>query len=129
MPHPSDANVDLLVCDTVRQTPDGKFDLTGFFPTAEVKLDAAVPLPVAVNLTFVFVLKDGDGQFRSRLRIVDPLDRELHRYDYPEFRKTAHQAQVMMFPVERIPIANSGNYSIVLEIDGQPYRRTVRIFQ
>jgi len=129
MPVPTDANVDLLVCDAVRQDPDGKFTLTGFFPTAEVKLDPAAPLPVALNLSFVFVLKDGDGRFHAIFRIVDPLGRELHRQEIPQFLKAAGQAHVLMLAVQRIPIGNSGNYSITLEIDGQPYRRSVRIFQ
>jgi hypothetical protein len=126
---PTDAKIDLLVCDAVRQEDDGKLSLSGFFPTAEVKLDPSVPLPVAVNLTFVFVLRDGDGQFRMTFRIADPLGREIHRYTVPEFRKSADQAHVMMLAVERIPIGNSGTYSILLDVDGEQYRRPVRIFQ
>jgi hypothetical protein len=126
---PTDANVDFLVCDTVRQNAEGKLDIAGYFPTSEVRLDPAATLPVALNLTFVVVLKDGDGAFRPRVRIADPLGKELHAFEIPEFVKAAGQAHVMMMPVERIPIANSGNYALSLEISGQTYRRTVRIFQ
>ena len=36
----------------------------------------------------------------------------------------------MTIAVQRIPVANSGTFSIVvLEINGQAYRRPVRIFQ
>jgi hypothetical protein len=126
---PSDANMDFLVCDAVRQSAEGKLDLAGYFPTREVKLDAAAQLPVAVNLTFVFVLKDGDGPFKTTCHIVDPLDNELHRFDVGEFRKSAGQAHVLMLPVGMIPVAHSGNYSVVLELNGEPYRRSVRIHQ
>ena len=126
---PTDANVDFLVCDGVRQSAAGKLDLAGYFPTREVKLDPAMQLPVAVNLTFVFVLKDGDGPFKATCHIVDPLDKELHRFDLAEFRKPGGQAHVLMLPVGQIPVAHSGNYSIVLELNGEPYRRTVRIHQ
>lgn len=126
---PSDANLDLLVCDGVRQTADGKLDLAGYFPTAEVRLDPAMQLPAALNLTFVFVLKDGDGQFRPVFRIADPLGKELHRFEMPEVRKVAGQAYVLMLPVAQIPVARSGNYAITLEIGGEGYRRSVRIFQ
>lgn len=129
MAAPTDANVDFLVCDAVRQTPEGKFDLAGYFPTREVRLDPSTPLPVALNLTFVVVLKDGDGAFRPKVRIADPLGKELHAFEIPEFRKSADQAHVMMMPVERIPITNSGNYAVLVEISGQTYRRTVRVYQ
>ena len=89
---PTDANVDLLICDAAQQEPNGKLNLFGYFPVAEIKLGAGTPLPVALNLTFLFVLKDGDGQMRPVLRIVDPLGKELHRNELPEFRKLAGQA-------------------------------------
>jgi hypothetical protein len=126
---PTDANVDFLVCDGVRQNSDGKFDLAGYFPTGEVRLDPAAQLPVALNLTFVVVLKDGDGVFRPTVRIADPLGKVLHAFEVPEFEKLPGQAHVMMMPVERIPIAHSGVYAILFEISGQVYRRNVRIFQ
>jgi hypothetical protein len=126
---PTDANVALMICDGARQTPDGKLDIAGYYPTGEVKIDPAAKLPAALNLTFVFVLRDGDGRFRPKHRIIDPLGKELHNFDIPEFTKAAGTSHVLFLPVGQIPIVNSGNYSIVLELDGQPYRRTIRIFQ
>ena len=126
---PTDANIDLLICDAVRQTAEGKLDLAGYFPIPEVKIDAGAPLPVVVNLSFVFVLKDGEGQFRAVFRILDPLGAELHRYDIKEFQKPAGQPHLILLQINRIPIVRSGNYSILLEIEGQEYRRSVRIFQ
>lgn len=128
MPLPSDANVDLLICDAVRQNPDGKLDIAGYFPVREVKLDAA-PLPAAVNLTFVFVLKDGEGRFRATFRILDPLDAELHRVDIAEFAKPDGHAHLIMLQINRIPIVRAGNFTVLLEIEGQEYRRPVRIYQ
>jgi hypothetical protein len=126
---PSDANVDLLVCDAVRQNPDGKLDLAGFFPAPTIRLDPAAKLPAALNLTFVFVLKDGDGQFPAIFRILDPLGKELHRQALPDVRKAADTHHVMMMAVRLIPIALSGDYPVVLELDGREYRRPVHIFQ
>jgi uncharacterized protein DUF6941 len=126
---PTDANVDLLLCDAARQNPDGKLDLAGYFPVPEVKLDTSAPLPAEINMTFVFVLKDGDGNFSATFRIVDPLGKELHQYKVAEVKKFAGHYHVMIFPVTRIPIVNSGNFEISLEIGGERYRRSVHIFQ
>jgi hypothetical protein len=126
---PTDAKIDLILCDGVRPNPDGKLDLAGFYPTGEVQVDPTAKLPATINLTFVFVVRDGDGQFRPIFRIIDPLGKELHKYDVPEFKKPAHLSHVMMLPVALIPIARSGNYVVSLEFDGQHYRRQVRIFQ
>jgi hypothetical protein len=125
---PTDANVDFLVCDAVRQGAEGKLDIAGYYPTRELKLNT-VTLPVSLNITFIFVLKDGEGRFRGTLRIGDPLGKELHRFELPAIDKVAGQAHAMMLPVAQIPIAHSGNYSVSLEIEGQAYRRSVRIFQ
>jgi hypothetical protein len=129
MPLPTDANIDFLVCDAVRQNAEGKLDIAGYYPICEVKIDPAARLPVSLNLTFVFILKDGEGRFRTMFRIVDPLGKELHRFDLPEIVKPANSGHAMMLPVAQIPIAHSGNYTISIEIDGQPYQRPVRIFQ
>jgi len=126
---PTDANVDFLVCDAARQTPDGKVDLAGYYPTLEVKIDPAARLPAPLNLTFVFILKDGDGRFRAKHRIIEPLGKEIHNFDLPELTKTAGTAHVMFLPVAQIPIVTGGHYPVILELDGQPYRRSVRIYQ
>jgi len=126
---PTDENVALMICDAVRQTPDGKLDIAGYFPTSEVKLDPAAKLPAALNLTFVFILKDGEGRFRGKHRISDPLGAEIHNFDLPEVAKTAGTSHIMILPVGQIPIVHGGNYGVVLELDGQPYRRTIRIYQ
>src|ERR1700690_862983 len=115
MAFPTDADVDFLVCDAVRQNPEGKLDLAGYFPILEIKLDPAVPQPVAINLCFVYVLKDGDGEFRPTFRIIDPLGQELHRQEMPEFHKLPGQPHVAVWGVNRIPIATSGNFAMVLE--------------
>jgi hypothetical protein len=126
---PTDANISFLLCDAVRQSADGKLDIAGYFPTGEIKLDPAAQLPVALNLTFVFILKDGEGRFRAIHRIVDPLGKELHRFELPEINKIAGLSHAMMLPVAQIPIVHSGNYLTSIELDGQPYERVVRIFQ
>ena len=126
---PTDAEIGFLICDAVRQSADGKLDIAGYYPTGEVRLDPAARLPASLNLTFVFILKDGEGRFRAVHRIVDPLGKELHRFELPELNKLAGAGHAVMLPVAQIPIAHSGNYAISLEIDGQNYQRVVRIFQ
>jgi len=126
---PTDANIDFMICDAARQTADGKLDIAGYYPTGEVKIDPAAALPAAVNLTFVFILKDGDGRFRATHRIIDPLGKELHSFDLPEFTKPAGIRHAIFLPVAQIPIVNGGNYPIILELNGQAYRRTIRIYQ
>ena len=126
---PTDANVELMICDAARATPDGKLDLAGLFPIPAIRVDPAAQLPAGLNLTLVYVLKDGEGQFRCALRIVDPLGKELLRQPLTEVGKAAGQHHIMIMPIALIPIALSGEYAIVLEIEGQEYRRTVRIFQ
>lgn len=129
MPLPTDDNIDFLLCDAVRQNRDGKLDIAGYFPIREVKLDRGTPLPAAINLTFLFIIKDGAGRFRGTFCIFDPLGKELHRQDLNEVVKPPDQAHVLMLGVARIPVVNPGNFAAVLELDGQRFNRSVRIFQ
>lgn len=126
---PTDANVELILCDTARAKPDGKLDITGYFPIPEVKLDPDTPLPVAINMTFLFVVKDGEGQFRGTFRILDPLGAELHRQEIREFAKQPGMPHLIMLTINQIPVVKSGNFGVLLEIEGQEYRRPMRIFQ
>jgi hypothetical protein len=126
---PTDANIDFIICDAVRQSPDGKLDIAGFFPVLEVKLDGSAPLPAAINLTFIYVIKDGDGRFRGTFHIFDPLGKELHLQDINPFDKQAGKIHLIMLQVTRIPVYKGGNFAVVLKIEGEEYRRLVRIFQ
>jgi hypothetical protein len=126
---PSDPNVELMMCDAARMKPDGKLDIAGYFPIPEVKLDPNTPLPGAINMTFIFVVRDGDGIFRAAFRLLDPLGAELHRQEIREFTKTPGQPHLIILAINRIPIVKSGDFCALLEIAGQEYRRAVHIFQ
>jgi hypothetical protein len=126
---PTDANIDFILCDAVRTTPEGKIDFAGYFPVLEVKVDASVPLPAGINLTFVYVIKDGEGRFRGTFHILDPLGKELHLQNIEPFDKQAGKVHLIMMQVTGIPVFQGGNFAIVLKIEGQEYRRSVRIFQ
>lgn len=126
---PTDGGVDVLVCDAVRQDPDGKLTLAGFYATGEIRIDPNAPLPVALNLAFVFVMRDGDGDFRLAFRLYDPLGKELTNNTLPNVRKPAGQGQVVYVTLNQIPVATLGNYAVELGIDDRRYRRTIRIGQ
>jgi hypothetical protein len=126
---PTDANIHLLLCDAVGQRPDGKLDIAGYFPVPEVKLDPAAKLPAAIDLTFVFVLKDGDGKYRPRFRLLDPMGKELHRGESGEFVKQPGFPGMVVFPIRLIPVVVAGNYAVELRLGDGEYRRSFRVFQ
>lgn len=126
---PTDGNVDLLVCDVARQDPDGKMSLIGFYATGEIRIDPNAQLPAELNLAFVFILKDGDGDFRLSFRLYDPLGKELTHNPLPNIRKPAGQGQVVFVNLNQIPVANLGSYAVELGIDDMRFRRTIRITQ
>jgi len=35
----------------------------------------------------------------------------------------------VMLPIKKIPVVGSGNFAVSIELDGQKYQRSVRIFQ
>ncbi|HXC29209.1 MAG TPA: hypothetical protein VNV38_14730 [Stellaceae bacterium] len=126
---PSDTHVEMLLCDDVRFTPGGKLDITGYFPIPEIQLASDVQLPGAINLSFLFILRDGEGTFRGSFRILDPLGGELHRHEVVEFTKRTAGPHLIMFKVNSIPIARWGSFTALLEIGGGEYRRPIRVSQ
>lgn len=126
---PTDANVDFLVCDEARQESDGKVNLLGFYPSGEIRLDPNSKLPATLNLGCVFVIRDGDGEFRASFRVADPLGKELANHTLPDIRKTPNQGYSLSLNVQAIPILNFGNYALELSVGDQRFRRTIRIFQ
>lgn len=126
---PTDAHVEMVLCDDVRFSPGGKLDIVGYFPMPEIKLAADVQLPGAINLSFLFVIRDGEGMFRGSFRLLDPLGGELHRHEVAEFSKRADGPHLIMFKINAIPIARWGSFTALLEIGGEEYRRPIRISQ
>jgi hypothetical protein len=126
---PADTHVEMVLCDDVRFSPGGKLDITGYFPLPEIKLAADVQLPGAINLSFLFVIRDGDGTFRGSFRILDPLGGELHRHEVAEFAKHAGSPHLIMFKINAIPITRWGSFTALLEIGGHEYPRPIRISQ
>jgi hypothetical protein len=126
---PTDANVDLLICDSAQHEPSGKINLTGLYPTPEIKIDPNAQLPAHLNLAFVFVLKDGDGDFPISVRIVDPLGKELFSQALPNIKKVVGQGYAVSLNLQAIPILKFGSYAVELGVGDQSFRRTMRVFQ
>jgi hypothetical protein len=129
MAPPTDANVDFLVCDEARQEPDGKINLLGLYPSREIRLNPEAQLPVGLNLGFVFVLRDGDGEFSASFRIADPLGKELLNHALPDFKKTAGQGHALSLNVRAIPVLTLGNYTAELCAGDLRFCRTIRVMQ
>jgi hypothetical protein len=126
---PTDSGIELLLCDSVRPTPEGKLDIIGFFPLPEILLDPSTPLPASMDLTFLYIIRDGEGPLGGAFRIIDPLGGEVHRHEIPEFNKLSAGPHLLMYPIMRIPIKRSGSFTAVLELAGAEYRRSIKISQ
>jgi hypothetical protein len=126
---PTDPNVDLLICDSAQHEPSGKINLTGLYPTPEIKIDPNAQLPAHLNLAFVFILKDGDGDFPISVRIADPLGKELFSQALPNIKKVAGQGYAVSLNLQAIPIQKFGSYAVELGVGDRSFSRTMRVFQ
>jgi hypothetical protein len=101
----------------------------GFFPTAEVKLDPSASLPAMFPLAFVFVVQDGDGPLQFVCRILDPLGREVMTGVLPSTNKAANEGYTVSINIMNFVASMLGRYKVILNINGQDFERTVRVFQ
>lgn len=66
---PTDSRVQMLICDTARQEIGGKITLLGFFGGEDIRIESG-GFPAQFPLAFVFVLKDGVGDFKSEIELI-----------------------------------------------------------
>jgi hypothetical protein len=124
---PRDEHVWFLVAQAIRSDGDGKMSLFGFLGTERVVI-ASATLPAVLPVTFMFLLREGEGSFAADFSIRDPGGRVVHREELPPAQKPLstenHGIAVTMAP---LVVSAFGTYRIILRLDGKKYRRDFTI--
>jgi hypothetical protein len=125
---PRDENVWLLVADSVRAEPGGKMSLFGFIGTERIQIPATTPLPTALPVTFVFLLREGVGAFSAAFQVRDPEGNLVYSEALADAVKPSarenHGIAVTMAP---FVIPALGPYRLTLTLDGKRYKRTFTV--
>src|ERR1700733_13771854 len=124
---PRDEQLWFLVAQSVRNEGDGRMSLLGFFGTERITL-ATATLPATLPVTFIFLLREGEGSFAADFAIRDPDGQIVYEEDLPPAQKPLstenHGIAVTMAP---LVVPAFGTYRITLRLDGKRYKRDFTI--
>jgi hypothetical protein len=124
---PTDSATLFLVCEIVRQEPEGKVTLIGVFTAGDilVPLETALSLP---SLGILFVFKDGEGKFSCTMSMFSPSGHviidKIKLADVEKQRESAHNLVLNFSPFQT---AEFGTFRVVIQLNDRSYERTFQI--
>lgn len=123
--YPSDPNVWMLVTDAIRIEANGKLTLLGFFGGPTVNLLPDATLPASINLTFLFLLNDGEGTFNASLSIKPPTGTPaiIHQ----QMLDKPNDVHGIIVGLQPLIVPELGTYELVLSLDDRRYVRRLQI--
>jgi hypothetical protein len=125
-----------IVCEDIRQELGNKFSLQGVFSTRKIILEnefiqakdeekqqRAVLPSLAFHITFL----DGEGEFESEAKILDPNGENLLKDSATNKNiKIDSNGAIMVYKFNPFPV-KPGTYLIVISLDGQEYSETFEV--
>lgn len=114
------------MCEFARLEPDGKASLIGFFGSNKLAL-ATEHLPSSINLSFVFVVQDGEGVFKCTSEVFAPDGHKLGESELPHVDKKSDGVATVIMTAPNFPVVAYGRYEIRVHLDDRTYVRDVEI--
>jgi hypothetical protein len=120
-----------IVCEDIRNELANKVSLQGVFATRKIILENGQDAeaekgksPVLPSLAFQFSFLDGEGEFVSDAKIIDPKgDNILKDTSTKNNVKIDSNGLSLAFKFNPFPV-KVGTYRIVISLDGQEYTET-----
>jgi hypothetical protein len=120
---PDKSKIRFMLCDEVRLEMGNKLAILGFFPNNSVNLPHAQgigPDPVQA-LTFIFLIEDGEGDFKARVDITDPFDNVLFSHDVGQLVKPENTVAVAIVRIAPFKASVWGRHSARLYLEDTSY--------
>jgi hypothetical protein len=116
-----------LVCETIREEVGGKASLLGVFSGARLLVPSDTRFPTAINLALFGVFHDGEGAFRTKVRIFDPDGTEMVNGELPDLSKEANKAAQVRVLLGVFPVTKPGVFKVEFMLNGRPYHETFTV--
>jgi hypothetical protein len=125
MPSPTDANILLLLCDIARQEVGGKITLLGYWAGELVQIPQGTVFPTLINVSAVFLLRDGQGSFTAQVELIGPAGVTVPPTALPQVNKPdANINHALIVNFTPFQASGFGTYQIVLRLNGQAFTRS-----
>jgi hypothetical protein len=124
---PSDAAVNFLLAESVRQEAGGKLTIIGLYPANQL-LIAKGTKQLVTSLAFGFIVLDGDGTFSTVISLVAPSGKTIFKEELlPNSVKLPGQPLTLVVAVQPFVTDETGKFDIALRLDNATYRRSFTV--
>lgn len=121
-------DVRFLLADAVRQEQGGKLSLLGFYPGNLVILQGELPKDLRENELFgipslglVFLIMDGQGDFKARIDIQQPNGKRVGLGAALDTKKKSGVTHTITVPLTPFPIDALGTFKVSITFDGRAH--------
>ena len=125
--YPTNAKVDFLACESVREETRGKLTLMGYLAGSAINIPTSATMPAQIPLAIIYVLLDGEGKFNCKLRIGLPTRKDVKDLDLPEINKVPDKYHTVTINFLSFEIPEAGEYKFELVLDDEVYERSIRV--
>jgi hypothetical protein len=125
---PTDDQVELLLCEDVRQEVNGKFMLGGFFPGNQIGVMAVGPTVDAIPLAFFFMIHGSNqGDYNAVFKLTLPSGAPAGIEGRFLIKKLLGKGAVQLVKLPVFVPLESGIWKATLSLDGTDFVRTFQI--
>jgi hypothetical protein len=124
---PSDAAVNFLLAETVRQEVGGKLTIIGFYPGNQLLIPKGTKQTVT-PLAFIFLVLEGEGTFPSSISLVSPSGKAMFQDEkMPDTVKIPKQPLSVLVGVQPFVTDEIGKFDVTLRLGDASYRRSFTV--
>jgi hypothetical protein len=123
---PSDTEINLVIADDVRQEVNNKISILGYYIGNTMHLKDVGP-SIAVPLTFMVILLEGEGTFKFKMDFFSPSGNPIFQGPEADVVKEPGKASVSIAKFGNFPAGVVGKYRIDVYLDGKKYSRELTV--
>jgi len=109
--------LNLLICDAVREETRNKMTLLGYFGGLKIRIDPGTSYPVGFPLGAVIQIADGEGTFKTGLVVHTP-GGNVTAHALPDVTKIAGEPANIILNFGTMVVPAPGKVDLELKLDG-----------
>ena len=124
---PSDAAVNFLLAESVRQELGGKLTIIGLYPGNQITIPKGTK-QLVTSIAFAFIVLDGDGTFSTTFSLRAPSGKVIFKDDFLQRSvKNPGEPLIVLIAVQPFVTDETGKFDISLHLDSATYPRSFTV--
>lgn len=121
--YPTRKNVTFILAEDVRAEANKKLMLAGVYNSAYIRVftKPTDERPANLHIMFLFMFRDGEGEFETRIAIIDPDGEKLVASDLGRKSKLPKSSLAMAYGLIGPHYKKLGTYKAIIQLDDRSY--------